>query len=117
MSFLTECMRDDRIDLGLVAAKLGTSEEDIAKAAGLDRDALAPSEDAGRASTQRRLHEMLEILDRVVPRFGTRSDAYAWYRAEQLPGFSGSTPMQLVLQGRAAEVIDYIDAVDAGVYS
>lgn len=110
-------MRGDRIDLGLIAAKLDTSEEDIAEATGLDRDALAPSEDAGRASTQRRLRKMLEILDRVIPRFGTPSAAYAWYRAEPLPGFSGSTPMQLVLQGRAAEVVDYVEAVDAGVYT
>ncbi|WP_240497755.1 antitoxin Xre/MbcA/ParS toxin-binding domain-containing protein [Thioclava sp. F34-6] len=117
MSFLTECMRDDRIDLGLIAAKLGTSEEDIAEATGLDRDAHERPARVGCASAQRRLRKMLEILDRVIPRVGTPSAAYAWYRAEPLPGFSGSTPMQLVLQGRAAEVINYIDAVDAGVYS
>jgi hypothetical protein len=43
--------------------------------------------------------------------------AYAWYRSEPLPGFSGQTAMQLVRAGRAADVLDYIDAVDAGVYA
>jgi Protein of unknown function (DUF2384) len=43
--------------------------------------------------------------------------AYAWYRSEPLPGFSGQTPMQLVLRGRADDVLEYIDAVDAGVHA
>ena len=43
--------------------------------------------------------------------------AYAWYRSEPLPGFSGQTAMQLVRSGRADEVLEYIDAVDAGVYA
>ena len=41
--------------------------------------------------------------------------AYAWYRSEPLPGFSGLTAMLgLVRGGRADEVLEYIDAVDAG---
>ena len=32
-------------------------------------------------------------------------------------GFSGQTAMQLVRAGRAAEVLDYIDAVDAGIHA
>ena len=43
--------------------------------------------------------------------------AYAWYRSEPLPGFSGQTAMQLVRSGRAEDVLDYIDAVDAGVHA
>ena len=42
---------------------------------------------------------------------------YAWYRSEPLPGFSGQTAMQLVRSGRADDVLDYIDAVDAGVFA
>jgi hypothetical protein len=43
--------------------------------------------------------------------------AYAWYRPEPLPGFSGQTAMQLVLTGQADDVLEYIDAVDAGVHA
>ncbi|WP_300043493.1 antitoxin Xre/MbcA/ParS toxin-binding domain-containing protein [uncultured Paracoccus sp.] len=43
--------------------------------------------------------------------------AYAWYRSEPLPGFSGLTAMQLVRDGQAEAVMDYIDAVDAGVHA
>ena len=37
--------------------------------------------------------------------------------AINMPGFSGMTAMQLVREGRADEVLDYIDAVDAGVHA
>ena len=56
-------------------------------------------------------------INKVEPRFGSALMAYAWYRSEPLPGFSGQTAMQLVRDGRAGEVIDFIDAVDAGVYA
>ena len=50
---------------------------------------------------------MVEILNKVEPRFGSALMAYAWYRSEPLPGFSGQTVMQLVRSGRADEVLDY----------
>ena len=67
--------------------------------------------------TQRRLREMMEIINKVEPRFGSALMAYAWYRSEPLPGFSGQTAMQLVRSGRSDEVLDYVDAVDAGVHA
>ena len=67
--------------------------------------------------TQRRLREMVEIINKVEPRFGSAMMAYAWYRSEPLPGFSGLTAMQLVRSGRADDVLEYVDAVDAGVYA
>jgi hypothetical protein len=36
---------------------------------------------------------------------------------EPLSGFSGQTPMLLVQTGRADEVLEYIDAVDAGIHA
>lgn len=60
---------------------------------------------------------MVEIVTKTSPRFGSALIAYAWYRSEPLAGFSGRTAMQLVQEGRASDVLDYIDAVDAGVYA
>jgi len=53
----------------------------------------------------------------VQPRFGSSLVAYAWFRSEPLPGFSGQTAMQLVQAGRAHDVLDYIDALDAGLHA
>lgn len=100
-----------------IANALRTTSEEVAKTAGLGRDAVQRKERVRSDKTQRRLREMVEIINKVEPRFGSALLAYAWYRSEPLPGFSGHTAMQLVRDGRADEILDYIDAVDAGVYA
>jgi uncharacterized protein (DUF2384 family) len=100
-----------------IADHLLTSVEDVARSVGLGRDAVIRRDRAVSPRTQRRLREMVEILNRVTPRFGSDLVAYAWYRSEPLPGFGGKTAMHLVAEGRADEVVDMIDAVDAGIFA
>ncbi|MCM2403404.1 MbcA/ParS/Xre antitoxin family protein [Rhizobium sp. S153] len=100
-----------------IADTLRTTSEEVARTAGLGKDAVQRKDRVRSDRTQRRLREMVEILNKVEPRFGSALMAYAWYRSEPLPGFSGQTAMQLVRSGRAEEVLDYIDAVDAGVHA
>ncbi len=100
-----------------IAAELRTTKDEVARTVGLGRDALMRADRVQSPKTQKRLREMVEILNRVEPRFGSSLMAYAWYRSEPLAGFGGLTAMQLVRDGHAAEVMDYIDAVDAGVYA
>jgi Protein of unknown function (DUF2384) len=100
-----------------IAEALQTTSEEVARTAGLGRDAVQRKERVRSARTQRRLREMVEVLNKVEPRFGSALMAYAWYRSEPLPGFSGQTAMQLVRSGRVDEVLDYIDTVDAGVHA
>jgi hypothetical protein len=100
-----------------IAAVLHTTSEEVARTAGLGRDAVQRKERVRSDRTQRRLREMVEVINKVEPRFGSALVAYAWYRSEPLPGFSGQTAMQLVRDGRADDVLTYIDAVDAGVHA
>jgi uncharacterized protein (DUF2384 family) len=100
-----------------IAAALRTTREEIARTVGLGLDAVSRRDRIRSTKTQKRLREMIEILNRVEPRFGSALIAYAWYRSEPLAGFGGQTPMQLVQDGRAPEVMDYIDAVDAGIHA
>ena len=100
-----------------IADVLRTSSDDVARTLGLGRDALQRKDRVGSDKTQRRLREMIDLLNKVEPRFGSALIAYAWYRSEPLAGFSGQSAMQLVRDGRAHEVLDYIDAVDAGVHA
>jgi len=100
-----------------IAEALRTTSEEIARTAGLGKDAIQRKDRIGSDKTQRRLREMVEVINKVEPRFGSALMAYAWYRSEPLPGFSGQTAMQLVRGGRADDVLDYIDAVDAGVHA
>lgn len=57
------------------------------------------------------------VITKVRSRFATDAAAWVWYGTEELIGFSGKTPAQLVAEGRVREVLDYLEAVDAGVYS
>jgi antitoxin Xre/MbcA/ParS-like protein len=102
---------------GKIAAAFRTTSEEVARTAGLGKDAVQRKDRVRSNKTQRRLREMIEIVNKVEPRLGSALMAYAWYRSEALPGFSGQTAMQLVRSGRADEVLDYIDAVDAGIHA
>ena len=98
-----------------IAEAFRTTSEEVARTAGLGRDAVQRKDRIRSDKTQRRLREMVEVINKVEPRFGSQLMAYAWYRSEPLPGFSGQTAMQLVRSGRADDVLDYVDAIDAGV--
>jgi uncharacterized protein (DUF2384 family) len=100
-----------------IARVFRTTSEEIARTVGLGKDAVQRKDRVRSDKTQRRLREMVEVVNKVEPRFGSALMAYAWYRSEPLPGFSGQTAMQLVREGRAEEVLDFIDAIDAGVHA
>ena len=100
-----------------IAATLRTTSDEVARSVGLGKDAVQRRDRVGSDRTQRKLREMVEVLNKVEPRFGSSLIAYAWYRSEPLSGFSGQTAMQLVKDGRAHDVLDYIDAVDAGIFA
>ena len=100
-----------------IAIQLRTTSQEVAASAGLARDAVQRRDRLKSPRTQQRLREMIEIINKVEPRFGSTLMAFAWYRSEPLPGFANQTAMSLVQQGRAGDVLAYIDAVDAGVFA
>ncbi|WNJ90537.1 antitoxin Xre/MbcA/ParS toxin-binding domain-containing protein [Bosea sp. 685] len=100
-----------------IADVFRTTSEEVARTAGLGKDAVQRRDRVQSDRTQSRLREMIEVINKVEPRFGSALIAYAWYRSEPLSGFSGQTAMQLVRAGRAEDVLDYVDAVDAGVHA
>jgi len=97
-----------------IGAALRTTSAELAQSVGLGRDAVQRRDRIGSDRTQKRLREMVEILIKLAPRFGSPLIACAWYRSQPWPGFSGFTAKQLVCEGRADEVLEYVDAVDAG---
>lgn len=97
-----------------IADALRTTKSEIAGTLGLGKDALSRKTLIRARKTQTRLREMLEILNRVEAETGSSIGAYAWFRAEPLPGFGGMTPDQLVRDGRADHVQAYLYRVMAG---
>lgn len=57
------------------------------------------------------------LIARLTTRFPNSGAVWKWYKTESLAGFGGFTAMELVNAGRAQDVHEYLDAVDAGVYS
>lgn len=114
---LTRFAEDGQFEPRKIAAALRTSAEEVAMTVGLSKDALQRRARIRADRTQRRLRELVEVLNKVEPRFGSDLMAYAWYRSEPLPGFGGLTAMQLVQEGKAQQVLEYIDAVDAGIFA
>ncbi|MCY4363465.1 MAG: MbcA/ParS/Xre antitoxin family protein [Gammaproteobacteria bacterium] len=101
----------------LVATALRTTKTEIANTLGLGQDAFSRASRIRATKTQTRLRQMLEILHRVSSHTGSDLAAYAWFRAEPLPGFGGVTPDQLVREGKADDVHAHLDRVMAGGYA
>ena len=100
-----------------IAETFHTTSGDVAWVIGLGKDAIQRKDRVHSDKTQRRLRELVEVINKVEPRFGSPMIAYAWYRSEPLSGFSGQTAMQLVRSGHAGDILEYIDAIDAGVHA
>ena len=109
-----EFVDDQVFSPALIADALRTTKSEIAGTLGLGKDAFTRVSRIRARKTQVRLRQMLEILNRVEAATGSPLAAYAWFRAEPLPGFGGATPDALVREGRADHVHAYLDRIMAG---
>ena len=110
-------VEDEVFSPTLVANALRTTKSEIAGTLGLGKDAFTRASRIRARKTQVRLRQMLEILSRVEAAMGSSLAAYAWFRAEPLPGFGGATPDRLLREGRAEDVHAYLDRTMAGGYA
>ena len=106
-----------RLQPDAIAACFLLSKADLAHVAGLSRDAVSKTARRYSPATQKRLRDMVEIINRVLPWAGSPMQAMAWYRSQPLPGFGDITAEQLVKQGRAQWVHEYIDRIAEGGYA
>lgn len=112
-----ELIEDEVFSPTLVARALRTTKAEIANTLGLGRDSFIRASRVRARKTQVRLRQMLEILNRVEAETGSPLAAYAWFRAEPLPGFGGATPDQLVREGKSDHVHAYLDRIMVGGYA
>ena len=96
---------------------LHITKTELAAAAGLPREAVSKKARLNSQKTQRRLGEVVEIVNRVLPWIGTVQAAFAWYRAQPLPSFGRLTAEDLVKAGRGESVRNYLPRVAAGGYT
>jgi uncharacterized protein (DUF2384 family) len=116
--FLTEVLDSEgRVASDRLANILHISKSELAAATGLSRDAVSKRVRAGARSTQARLRDTVEIINRVSGWSGSVGRAFAWFRSQPLPTFGDKTAEDLVKEGRAEAVKDYLSRIAEGGYA
>ncbi len=105
------------IQPGRLSEMLRVTKGELASASGLSRDAVSKTTRLGAPATQARLREVAEIINRVLPWCGSVQQAFAWYRSQPIPAFGDQTAENLVRQGRAGHVLDYLGGIALGGYA
>lgn len=96
---------------------LHITKVELANATGLSTDAVSKKGRANSLKVQTRLREMSEIINRVLAWTGSIPAAFAWYRSQPLPSFGGQTAEELVKQGKAEAVREYLNRINVGGYA
>ncbi len=119
MSILTAHLIDKTgyISPRAVAEEFHTTVKEVATLSGLSPDTVAKQNRFGSKASQRRLRDIVMILNRALPWCGTTMQAYAWFRSEPLPGFGDLTAEELVKRGMAEAVMEYVGRVAEGGYA
>jgi uncharacterized protein (DUF2384 family) len=100
-----------------VAETFRMSKAQLAQTLGLSTESLYKARRADAAKPQRRLKEMLEIIERISAWAGGKEQAMAWYRAQPIAAFGGRTAEGLVKTGQADALRDYLDHLALGNFA
>ena len=122
MATTAEQLADILSDAGIVetdrlAELLHVTKGELARATGLSRDAVTKRARAESPKTQQRLRDTVDIISRAVPWTGSTARAFAWYRSQPLPSFGDKTAEDLLKEGRAQAVKDYLSRIADGGYA
>lgn len=122
MSVPAELLSEVITEQGLIttdrlAEVLHITKTELAKATGLSRDAVSKRDRRDARQTQTRLRDTVEIINRVTSWTGSTGRAFAWFRSQPLPSFGDRTAEDLVKDGRAQAVKDYLSRVAEGGYA
>ena len=98
-----------------ISERLGVTLTELAKLAGVSRNTLT-----GKASARRvdaALSPLVRILASASEMSGDERRAAIWFKHQPIPGWGGKTAQDLVRQGDAEKVLEYLEAVRSGVYA
>ncbi|MDA3922325.1 MAG: helix-turn-helix transcriptional regulator [Salinisphaera sp.] len=110
-------IQDDRVLSSILAEALHVTKAELASSLGLPAETLRKREREQSRPTQRRMRDVVEILNRVSRWTGSDMQAYAWYRSEPLPSFGGRTASDLVAAGLADAVKTHLSRVAVGGFA
>lgn len=118
LDFLQQVINDDGLVAAATLAKvLHITQSDLAAATGLSQDAVSKRARLKSRTTQARLKDTVEIINRVAQWSGGTGRAFAWFRSQPLPSFGDKTAEDLVKEGRADAVKAYLSRIADGGYA
>ena len=108
---------DEFIQPRELAEAFHTTIREVAEVSGLSPDAISKQSRLRSRASQKRLRDMMLIINRASHWCGSPFQAYAWYRSEPLPSFGDLTAEDLVKAGKARQVMDYLSRIAEGGYA
>jgi hypothetical protein len=115
---LTSALSDSGlIETDRLAARLHVTKSELARVTGLSRDAVSKRVRSTAPKTQQRLRDTVDIINRAIPWTGSTARAFAWFRSQPLPSFGDKTAEDLLKEGRAQAVKDYLSRIADGGYA
>ena len=116
--FLHEVISEEGFVAANALAKvLHITQNDLADVTGLSRDSVSKQARSKSRTTQARLRDTVEIINRVSEWSGGVGRAFAWFRSQPLPSFGDKTAEDLVKEGRAEAVKAYLSRIADGGYA
>ena len=100
-----------------VAATFHTTVKEVAELTGLSVDAVSKRDRARSKNSQKRLRDMVMIINRVTPWCGSTFQAYAWYRSEPIPSLGDVTAEDMLKAGKADLVTAHLARIAEGGYA
>lgn len=96
-----------------LAPRLGISDAELRRVVGLDRSTRAAKQASEKADAA------LSTIEIILATWAEMAgeEAAIRFRSQSLPGLSGKTAYDLVAEGSAPLVLEYLEAVTAGVYA
>lgn len=100
-----------------VANAFHTTVREVAALSGLSEDTVMKRDRFRSKSSQKRLRDIVFVLNRAEPWCGSAMQAYAWFRSEPIPSFGDLTAEDMVKRGMAEAVLDYLGRTAEGGYA
>lgn len=98
-----------------VSERLGLSLSELAIMIGVARTTLTAKSGARRVDSA--LSPLVRIIAMAAEMAGDDDRAAIWFKHQPIPGWGGKTALDLVQAGKSDTVLDYLEAVRAGVYA
>ncbi|SJM90046.1 antitoxin Xre/MbcA/ParS toxin-binding domain-containing protein [Crenothrix polyspora] len=118
IDFLHQVISEEGLIMAASLAKvLHITQTDLAEVTGLSLDSVSKTARVKSRTTQARLRDTVEIINRVAQWSGGVGRAFAWFRSQPLPSFGDKTAEELVKAGHAEAVKVYLARIAAGGYA